>query len=105
MSWQRLFRVIGRVLDPGKGIAFEGLAGTRQFFDAFVAGFLDIRQAFGTSGLPRAVWPYLSGIVAQFVEPRLVVTFEFRIAFRKPLLRKFSLGKLWLSFLAVVHSC
>jgi hypothetical protein len=44
MRGQRLFRVIGRVLDPSESIIFERLPGTSQFLDAFVAGFLNIRQ-------------------------------------------------------------
>ena len=103
MRGQRLFRVIGRVLDPSESITFERLPGTSQFLDAFVAGFLNIRQLFRAAGLSGAVGSNLCGIVAQFVEPGLVVAFEFGIPFRKSLLRKFSFRKLWLSLSAAIH--
>ncbi len=101
MRGQRLFRVIGRVLDPGEGIAFARLPGTSQFLDAFVAGFLNIRQPSEPPDRPGAIGPNLGRIVAQFLEPGVFIAFEFGIPFWKSLLREFSFPEAAVSLCAV----
>ena len=72
MSMGGALRGIGGVLAAIDGVAFDGLAGVGQFFDALLVGLPQMRQPLGTACLSRTARTYLRGIIAQFVGLRLI---------------------------------
>ena len=77
----RPLRMVSSILDSADNPRLICLIRIGEFFDAFVDGVRDLREALSIPRLPSAVRAYLPRIASWFIDLRFVVTvtrFTFR---------------------------
>lgn len=69
---RRPLRMVGGVFGAFDGRALPRLIRVREHFRALRSGICDRGQPLRASGLSATAWPYLGGIVPQFIGSSLV---------------------------------
>jgi hypothetical protein len=69
--------MIGGILNSFDSRRFEGLIGIGELFDTLICRFFCDRKGLRISGLAGAAGTDLSRIVAEFIEPGLLVALSF----------------------------
>jgi hypothetical protein len=69
----RPLRMIGSVFATLYRRSFCRLIGVGKLLHALLGSFLNRRKSLRITGLARALWTYLSRVIPEFVELRLVI--------------------------------